>query len=279
MEVKYGKRIIETMVPMDDVMFRLLAEHEEFLLELLRTVYHDPYLEIVEFQVQKEIKYLQWRGVRIDVLIRRSDGNLVAVEMQKSSEKDPFRRVRFVSDIASLYDTDEGTPYRDISDVDVIYITKLDFLRGKKCIYHVKPCIMETREVFEDGSGYILINAEIKDGSDLSELMTIYSEPDAYDYVRFPDTTKYKNYYKYDKKEEERISMSADEIIDELAEKKAQGIAQGIAQEIAQEKVEQLRCESAANLLRLGTVSREDIAGAIGLTLDKVNELAAQINL
>ena len=191
MDIKDKRRIIENMVPMDDLMFRLLAEHEEFLLELLRTVYDDPLLEIVEFEPQKEIKYLHWKGVRIDVLIRRSDGRLVAVEMQKSSEEDPFRRVRFVSEIASLYDTDEGTLYRDITQVDVIYITKLDFLGEKKCIYHVKPCKMETGEVFEDGSGYILINAEIKDGSDLSELMTIYSEPDAYDYVKFPDTSKF----------------------------------------------------------------------------------------
>ena len=44
------------------------------------------------------------------------------------------------------------------------------------------------------------MNAQVKDGSPVSELMTIYTEDDAYDYEKFPVTSRRKSYFKQEEK-------------------------------------------------------------------------------
>ena len=56
--------------------------------------------------------------------------------------------------------------------------------------------IRETKEVVDDGLYRIFVNATVKDGSDASELMDIFTKSDKYNYDKFPKTSTRKYTFK-----------------------------------------------------------------------------------
>lgn len=67
-------------------------------------------------------------------------------------------------------------------------------------MYHVNRVIQETGSVVYNGFREIYVNAEVKDGSIVSSLMTIFTDNDAYDIMNFPETSKRKHHFKEDEK-------------------------------------------------------------------------------
>ena len=88
-------QLVRQLVPIDDIMFRKMAESREFCEELLRTVMEDPQLVVLEAKPQLDITNLQGRSVILDAYCELGDGRRVDVEVQQADNDDHQRRVRY----------------------------------------------------------------------------------------------------------------------------------------------------------------------------------------
>ena len=61
-----------------------------------------------------------------------------------------------------------------------------------KTVYHIDRVVRETGEVQDNGLQEIYVNTKIDDGTDIAELMKIFTVSDAYDFEKFPKVSKRK---------------------------------------------------------------------------------------
>ncbi|MCM1277656.1 MAG: Rpn family recombination-promoting nuclease/putative transposase [Robinsoniella sp.] len=201
--------------PIDDDFLKKMAEDTLFCQEVIRTILEDEDLVVLESSSQHTIKNLQGRSVILDILCRAGSGKVINVEVQKENDVDHQRRVRYHASCITANITDTGSKFKDILDLCIIYISKSDFFKEGKTVYHIDRIIRETGTVVENGLQEIYVNASNKDDSNTSKLMTIFTESDAYDDVLFPVTSKRKRYFKEDKKGVAEMCAIMDEIREE----------------------------------------------------------------
>lgn len=216
----YDPEIIEKVRQLnviDDVMFQKMAEDKNFCSELISTILQN-HVEVVETTPQNSIKNLQGRSVVLDALCLMENDKLVNVEVQKANDDNHLKRVRYNSACITANITEPGEKFENVPDIYSIFITKFDMFKGNRTVYHVKHMICETGEKVENGQNEIYINTKINDGSDIAELMRIFTEKDTYNFSKFPKCSKRKEQFKMT--EEGEASMC--EIVEEYANKKVE---------------------------------------------------------
>ena len=117
------------------------------------------------------------------------------MEIQKSDEDNHQKRVRYNGSILTTNITDTGTKFELIPDVCIVFISKFDIFKGNLPLYHVDRVVRETNKVVENGLSEIYVNATIDDGSNISELMKVFTKDDAYSEL-YPKTSEIKQRYK-----------------------------------------------------------------------------------
>ena len=187
---------VRKMNPIDDDFLRKMAEDKAFCQEVIRTILGDMHLHVVELISQDSIKNLQGRSVVLDAHCVTKSGVHFNVEVQKSDGDNHQKRVRYNAACVTANITNPGDKFEKIPTVCVIYITKRDFFKRGKTTYHVDRVLRETGEILDNGFSEIYVNAYVKDGSPTAELMTIFTEDDAYDDEKFPATSRRKRYFK-----------------------------------------------------------------------------------
>ncbi|MCM1278774.1 MAG: Rpn family recombination-promoting nuclease/putative transposase [Robinsoniella sp.] len=250
--------------PIDDDFLKKMAEDTLFCQEVIRTILEDEDLVVLESSSQHTIKNLQGRSVILDILCRAGSGKVINVEVQKENDVDHQRRVRYHASCITANITDTGSKFKDILDLCIIYISKSDFFKEGKTVYHIDRIIRETGTVVENGLQEIYVNASNKDDSNTSKLMTIFTESDAYDDVLFPVTSKRKRYFKEDKKGVTEMCAIMDEIREE-------GRLEGKEEGRWENKL-----EVAENLLEMG-LSIAKVIQATKLPLKTVQELTEKL--
>lgn len=99
----------------------------------------------------------------------------------------------------------------------MVYISRFDVYGKGQTIYHVSRTLDETGDRVDNGQQEIYVNAAIDDGSDVAELMRVFTEDDAYS-DKFPITTKRKRQFKIPEEErkmnEELRKLIEDERLD-----------------------------------------------------------------
>lgn len=101
----------------------------------------------------------------------------------------------------------------NIPDVCVVFISRFDIFSGNRSLYHIDRVIRETGKVVDNGFEEVYVNAKVKDGSEVSELMEVFVDDAAYN-SKFPVTSGSKRRYK--KTEEGQQVMC--EIMEKLVE-------------------------------------------------------------
>ncbi len=244
---------VRRMNPIDDDFLRKMAEDKEFCQEVIRTILENPYLIVLEVKSQDAIKNLQGRSVVLDTHCVLQDGTHVNVEVQKSDGDDHQKRVRYNTACVTANITDPGSRFENVPTVCVIYITKNDFFKKGKTTYHIDRVIRETGDVVYNGFSEIYVNTYVKDSSPTSELMTIFTQSDAYDDKKFPATSRRKRYFKEDEKG-----------VSEVCE---------IMQEIKEEGVEEGRIETVMQLYQMNKLSLSDASTYLGITEEAFQNL------
>ncbi len=190
---------IRQLRPIDDSFFQRLAEDKEVCQEILRVILNDKELIVTEVIPQNSVKNLYGRSVILDVLCIRGDGKKCNVEVEKNDNKNHFKRSRYNAACITTNIMDPGEEFENVPDVDVVYISAFDFINLGKVIYHVNPTITETGTVVDNGHREIYVNTQIKDNSEVSELMQCFLQTNV-DNDKFPKLSDKVKYYKEDER-------------------------------------------------------------------------------
>ena len=137
----------------------------------------------------------------------------------------------------------------------VIFITENDVLGRNKPIYHIQRTILETDELFEDGSHILYVNGAYKDNSPLGLLMQDFAckNPENMHYKILADRVRY---FKEDEKGVRAMCKAVEEL--------------------CREEKHEAMMDAAKRLLEDGTLTVEKIAECVGLTVEEVKELTEQ---
>ena len=172
-----------------------MAEYRPFCQEILQVILGDKNLIVTENTPQYTGTNLQGRSVILDVKCILGTGKQVNIEVQKADNDDHQRRVRYNGSILTTNITDPGSKFADVPDVILIYISKFDIFNKAKTIYHVERIIQETGDIVDNGFKEIYVNASIDDGSDIAQLMKVFTDSNTYN-AKFPETSKRKRLFK-----------------------------------------------------------------------------------
>ena len=89
--------------PIDDDLFKKMAEDSEFCQEIIRVILGDLELQVVELKDQHSVKNLQGRSVILDALCVDHLGEYVTVEVQKQLILMQYREGVFTLQKACTY--------------------------------------------------------------------------------------------------------------------------------------------------------------------------------
>ena len=185
---------VEQLNVIDDALFQKMAEDNGFCEEMISTILGKN-VKVIEVIPQDSIKNLQGRSVVLDALCELEGSSRCNVEVQKSDDDDHFKRVRYNASCITANITEPGVKFEKVPNIISIFISKFDIFKGEKTVYHIDRTIRETGEINDNGWTEIYVNAKVDDGSDIAELMCIFKEQSAYDFVKFPKTSARKKHF------------------------------------------------------------------------------------
>lgn len=181
--------------PIDDLMFRKMAEDKEFCEEILRVILEDHKLTVLESAPQWTGTNLQGRSVILDAKCIKGDGTQIDIEVQKADDDNHQRRVRYNGAILTTNIANPGIKFEKIPNVCVVFISKFDIFKGSLPLYHIDRMVRETGKVVDNGFEEVYVNTMIKNDSEISELMEVFVNSNVYN-DKFPRTSDGKYRYK-----------------------------------------------------------------------------------
>ena len=221
---------VRQLRPIDDAMFKKLAESKAVCQEILRVILEDSRLVVKEVISEDSIANIFGRAVRLDALCTLGNGTLCNIEIQKENVNDDVRRVRYnASSIVSRF-SEKGQKFSEIPDVVIVYISEYDVFRSKRTIYHINSVIMETNTVVDDGLRRIFVNTQYADtdNTDVGELMKCFLQKEI-NSDKFPELSERLSFFK-------NVGKGVDsmcDIIKEYADERAAEVLVEIIENIA----------------------------------------------
>lgn len=229
------REIVRNMNVMDDDFFAKVAEDVSAMEEILSVFLRDSKLRLKWSRSQVHLRNCGTRSVTVDAMCESVEGTLYSIEMEKSSRDDHQRRVRYnSSNIDTMY-TEKGLSFKEIPDLCMVYLSKADFLRGGRCLYHVDRTVKEGGRTVVNGIQEIYINARINDGSEAAQLMQ-YMKDTRGENPLFPKLSARVRYLKEEQKGVEQMCEAVEKYAQEKAKeavKKARKEAKAAAKRSA----------------------------------------------
>lgn len=237
----------------DDVFFEVFVEDKDACQEILQVILEEDGLTVLDVVVQSSKRNIYGRSVRLDALCTLGNGKKCNIEVQRADDDDHFRRVRFNASSITVKDSDTGERFEKILDLYMVYISEHDFIGGAHTIYHVDKVIRETGGLVQDGLYEVYVNAKVKDGSKVSELMDCFTQREVVDYVNFPATSRRVRELKTTEGGASAVCDIVKKLVDEgRAEGHAEGILEILCSLVADGVI------SVAEALKRTTVSPEE---------------------
>ena len=220
-------------------------------------------LTVKSSKTEQYIEGIMWKSVVLDIFAVDDEGNEYDIEIQRENKGASQRRARHNSAMLDSHMLKSGQSADELRDSYVIFITENDKFGKGQPIYVIERQFVDNGEKFNDGSHIIYVNAKNKDmATELGRLMHDMQceDPDKMYFELLATRTRF---FKQTKEGEKQMKDLIDTWMDEARE---EGIEQGVIKK---------QTEVALSLIGLGTLSVDKIAEVTGLTVDKVNELAA----
>ena len=131
--------------------------------------------------------------------------------------------------------------------------------------------VRTSARTLENGLSELYVNALARDGGEVSALMRVFTEAEAYDEECFPETSRVKRRLRETEEGREDTGSVIEEIREEIrAECIAEGIETGRAEGIAEGTLKTL-----VRLVRDGLVSVQDAAASAGVDADEIRRTLA----
>lgn len=235
----------------DDFMNKVFEDKAcaEFLLQIIlqRTD-----LRVQRVHDQHDIKNLQGRSVRLDILAVDEADRVYNIEVQRSDKGAGVKRARYNSSLIDANVTEPGDEYEKLNETYVIFITEHDVLDGSCPIYHIDRTVRETGALFGDESHILYVNAQIKDDTALGQLMHDFSCTSAEEmhYQILADRVRY---FKEDTEGVATMCKAMEDMRNETDRARMMKIAR--------------------HMLNMGKYTYEDIADVLEISIDEVKAL------
>ena len=253
-------RRIQSLRLLDDDFMNKVFEDKACAEFLLQIILERTDLTVQKVHSQHNLKNLQGRSVRLDILATDEAGRVYNIEVQRSDKGAGAKRARYNSSLIDANITEPGDNYENLNETYVIFITEHDVLKAGRPIYHIDRMIQETNALFGDGSHILYVNAQIKDNSALGQLMHDFACTKAEE-MHYPILAKRVRYFK----EEQEGVATMSRIFEEIKREAAQEAARKTAREKS--------IQVARRMLMMGKYSYEEISAISDLTMDEVKAL------
>lgn len=236
---------------MDDDFMSKVFEDPSCAQLLLQIVLERRDLRVQNVQSQYDLKNLQGRSVRLDILAVDQANRAYNIEVQRSDSGAAVKRARYNSSLLDANLTMKGDSYEQLNETYVIFITEHDVLGDGLPIYHIDRIIRESGKVFGDETHIVYVNAQIQNETALGHLMHdfVCSSAERMYYATLAERVRYF-------KEEQKGVVAMCKALEEMRKNE--------------------RIEVAQRLLENGKLSYEDIAMVTNLTLEEVKALDQQ---
>lgn len=253
-------RRIQSLRLLDDDFMNKVFEDKACAEFLLQIILERTDLTVQKVHSQHNLKNLQGRSVRLDILATDEAGRVYNIEVQRSDKGAGAKRARYNSSLIDANITEPGDNYENLNETYVIFITEHDVLKAGRPIYHIDRMIQETNALFGDGSHILYVNAQIKDNTALGQLMHDFTCTKAEE-MHYPILAKRVRYFK----EEQEGVATMSRIFEEIKREAAQEAARKTAREKS--------IQVARRMLMMGKYSYEEISAISDLTMDEVKAL------
>ena len=206
---------------MDDDFISKVFEDKTCAEFLLKVILNRDDLRVQEVHGQHDLKNLQGRSVRLDILAVDEANRAYNIEVQRSDRGAGAKRARYNSSLLDANLTEKGAPYDALNETYVIFITENDVLQEGLPIYHINRIVEETGKSFGDEAHIIYVNSQIKDETALGRLMHDFSCTDP-DEMNYPVLAQRVRYFKEDTKGVTTMCRAMEEMRAEAAREAAE---------------------------------------------------------
>ena len=244
---------------MDDDFMSKVFEDKDCAEFLLKIILERDDLTVQEVHGQHDLKNLQGRSVRLDILAVDHANRTYNVEVQRSDHGAGAKRARYNSSLLDANLTEKGDRYDTLNETYVIFITENDVLQGGLPIYHINRMIEEMAKPFGDEAHIIYVNAQIKDETALGKLMHDFSCTDP-NQMNYPVLAQRVRYFKEDTKGVTNMCRAIEEMREETAREATHAKAVAVAQK----------------MLNAGKMSYEEISDFVDLPVEEIKALDTQ---
>ena len=203
------QEVVQELNIIDDTLFQKMAEDPEFCGEMISTILGEKVI-VKKVTPQNSVRNLQGRTVVLDALC------------------------------VTANITEPGTKFKEVPNVCAIYITKFDIFQGGKTVYHIDRVVRETGQILDNGLQEIYVNTKIHDGTEVTELMHIFTVKDAYDFEKFPKVSKRKKQFKESEGGQGEVCELVENYAKQYAEKAAEEAAKEAAKGAARDNARRL---------------------------------------
>lgn len=199
----------------DDFMGKVFEDKccAEFLLQV---ILNRKDLQVQTVHGQHELRNLQGRSVRLDILATDVQNRAYNIEIQRNDRGAGVKRARYNSGLMDANITEPGEHYDQLNETYVSFITEHDVLKAGLPIYHIDRVIQETGDSFGDGSHIIYVNSQIKDETALGRLMHDFTCTSANE-MYYPVLADRVRYFKEDQKGVASMCRAMEEMRKETA--------------------------------------------------------------
>lgn len=236
----------------DDFMTKCFDGNPESIELVLRIVLDKQDLKVIDVRTQVFVENLLNRSVRLDVLATDNTGKKYNIEVQRADKGAGKKRARYNSSMLDANVLKKGEEFDKLPETFVIFITENDVIGKGLPLYRIERCILETDELFDDGSHILYVNGAYRDDTPLGKLMHDFSctQPSDMNYGILAERARY---FK-ESKEGVAIMCKA------MEDMRNQTLKDGMI-------------DVAKRMLADGTLSLEKIAEYAGLSIDEVKAL------
>ena len=197
------KKLVGQFSLFDDLFFSVVMQDKDTAEYVLRLCTGMPDLRLISSNIQQCVKNLVGKSATLDFIAEDSDGNVYNIEVQNADDKRGFgpKRSRFHHSIIDASLVPKGVEFDQLPELYIIFITPFNPLKkyGHNKIAYYKTSNLDGVE-WNDEVHEIYLNAEVKDGSALSEMLQYFKTADPND-DRFGPLSNSVRKYKCEDKE------------------------------------------------------------------------------
>lgn len=254
-------RLQEFTLMDDDFMTRFFENDKDCTQFVLQTILDNKKLKVIDTEIQKVVKNLEGRSVRLDVYAKDNKGKPYDIEIQRSDKGAGAKRARYNSALMDADITEPGEEAEKLPESYVIFITENDIYKKGKPLYKIDRYV-DGEQMFNDEAHIIYVNGQYKGDDPIGDLMHDFHCKKADDMKNkiLADRTRY--------------LKESDKGVKHMCR-----IMEDFAKEERKDERNETTIEMAAKLLESGKMTEEEIAELYKLTAKQMKAIKERVTV